>query len=313
MVDNKKNVDLKNNNDSENDSINKLNQLGHEITKLTKKPLLILYYCDAEGRIFHPDAPLLFDILSSKVEKPIEELDVLIHTKGGHPNTAYKMIQIIRKFAYKVNFLIPHHAYSGGTLMSLGANKIYMGPYASLGPIDLQLYGGALPLLSIQKYIEFIKDAKDKLSPCENPSCPNHKAIDVEKVLILELTKEFTPSQIGQLFNLKKLTEYYAKVLLNDYMFKYDENRKKTVERIVERLNTDYPSHDFDIDITIAEGLGLKVDFITPELFFVLDKFINLCHISKNNGEICFFLPRDKLEGSRNDFRTPYFALFMYI
>ncbi len=283
----------------------KIQEAAKKIISHTAKPLLIMFYCDINGKIGRPDIRLLFNEMSQKLGQ-VENLDVLIHTNGGHPNTAYLLIQQIRKFAKKVNFLIPHHAYSGGTLMALGSNKITMGPYASLGPIDLQLFGGRLPLLNIDKYVEFVKHAKEVTS--------DNKVGEVEDrfstELLLQLTKEIPPTKIGELFRMRKLSEYYAKILLSDYMFANMDYRQRNVERIVKRLNSDYPDHSFDIDITIARGLGLEVELMKPPLFYLTDSFINFCELGKANGEICPFIDRDKCEDEEEDFRIPYFDAF---
>lgn len=282
-----------------------IQEVGLKIVEQTKKPLVVLFYCDTNGQILRPDIKNLFNLMSQKLGQ-VDDLNVLIHTNGGHPNTAYLLIQQIRKFAKNVNFLIPHHAYSGGTLMALGANQIIMGPYASLGPIDLQLFGGRLPLLNIDKYVEFVKHAKEITS--------DNRVGEVEgrfsTELLLQLTKEIPPTKIGELFRLRKLSEYYAKILLSDYMFANLDYRQKNVERIVKRLNSDYPDHSFDIDINIAKGLGLEVNLMKPDLFYLTDSFINLCELSKRNGEICPFVDRDKCEGEEEDFRIPYFEAF---
>lgn len=282
---------------------------GEDIANSRGNPLLAMYYCDVNGSIFKPDIEGLFTLLASRLKNKVEKLDVLLHTRGGDPNTSYLLIQTIRKFTKRVNFLIPQHAYSGGTLMCLGADEIFMGPYASLGPIDLQMFGGKLPVLSIDKYIEFVKHAKETITGCD-PGCPKFEST-IADALLLQLTNEIPPTKIGELFRLRKLSEYYAKILLSDYMFKYDDYRKKRVDRIVKRLNSEYPDHSFDIDYCIAKGLGLRVNLMEGELFFSTDKFINFCEMSKIGGEICPFLPRDKCEESDQDFRTPFFEVFL--
>lgn len=294
---------------TEQDSdVKKLEDFGKEINNLTKRPLLVMYYCDVEGEITDYDVQIVFnELMKSFGFNKIRELDVLIHTRGGNPNASYLLIQTIRKFAEKIYFLVPQHSYSGGTLMSLGSDKVFRGPYASLGPIDLQLNGK--PLLSIEKYVEFVKHASESLSPCNYSSCSSHHN-HVGEALLLQLTKEFNPTEIGQFFQLRKLSEYYAKILLNDYMFRYDEFRKKKVERIVKRLNSEYPDHGFDIDFNIAKGLGLNVELMEPNLFISTNMFINLCDILKFKGKICHFLPRDKLEEKSFDLRVPFFQIF---
>ncbi|MFW9880797.1 MAG: hypothetical protein ACFFG0_47655 [Candidatus Thorarchaeota archaeon] len=282
-------------------------KVGKDIVSYTKRPLVVMYYCDINGSIFKPDISALFSKLTSEINGKVEEMDVLLHTKGGHPNTAYLLVQTLRKFTHKLNFLIPEHAYSGGTLMTLGADNIIMGPYASLGPIDLQL-GRSLAVIDIDQYVQFVKHAKETITGCD-PNCPKHES-PIADSLLSELTREIPPTKIGALFRLRRLSEYYARVLLSDYMFKYLDYRKNEVDRIVKRLNSEYPSHGFDIDFHIANGLGLKVERMELQLFFMTDIFIKLCDLGKMRGEICSFLPRDKCEDKEQDFRLPFFEVF---
>ena len=292
-------------------------ELGNQIANYRKKPLLIMYYCDDAGQIIPYDVKHIYSKhLKPNIKESLEELDILLHTMGGHPNSAYLLIQTIRKFAKKINLLIPNHSYSAGTLMALGCDNLIMGIYASLSPIDVQIFGGRFPLLSIQKYVEFVRYVRDSLIACGDPHCkvhnPNSTAYEnLSKDLLLELAKEFDPSDIGQLFNLRKLSEYYGKILLNDYMLRNQEKRKEIVERIINRLNSDHPAHNFDIDFEIASGLGLTTELMDSKLFEMTDMFIYLCDFCKKQGDICEYVPRDKLEDKESDYRVPYFRLIL--
>ncbi len=281
--------------------LGQLNQIGRDIVLYRNRPLVIMYYCDSYGSMYKMDVNALYDTLSKRITGKIQELDVLLHTTGGNPNTAYLLIQTLRKFANKINFLVPLHAYSGGTLMVLGADNIIMGPYASLGPIDIQAYGGAIPILNIEKYVEFVKFAQEQIV---------NSSVSVS--LLLELTKEIKPSILGELFRLRKLTEYYARILLSDYMFKNSDQRKFIVDRIINRLNTENPDHSFDIDYHIANGIGLNVELMDDLLFKFCEKLIYLCDSSKHGGEICKFLQRDLCEDKEQDFRLPFFEVYPF-
>jgi ClpP class serine protease len=52
--------------------------------------------------------------------------------------------------------MVPHYAMSGGTLIALAADEIYMDPHAVLGPVDPQLGDatGSYPATSILKVVE---------------------------------------------------------------------------------------------------------------------------------------------------------------
>ena len=54
--------------------------------------------------------------------------------------------------AAEVTAVVPHYAMNGGTMISLGADRIVTGDHAALGPIDPQL--GQYPAASILTAVE---------------------------------------------------------------------------------------------------------------------------------------------------------------
>src|ERR1700704_7070318 len=66
-------------------------------------------------------------------------LDIVLHTPGGLALAALQIARAIRGHKAKVTVFVPHHAMSGGTLISLAADEIVMSSHAVLGPIDPQL------------------------------------------------------------------------------------------------------------------------------------------------------------------------------
>jgi hypothetical protein len=69
----------------------------------------------------------------------ITEVDFLIHSPGGGPDEAYKIIRTLRKNFETVNIIVPFWAKSAATLLSLGGSSIIMDEFAEFGPIDVQL------------------------------------------------------------------------------------------------------------------------------------------------------------------------------
>ena len=58
----------------------------------------------------------------------------------------------LRKHPARVTVFVPHYAMSGGTMLALAADEIYMDENAVLGPVDPQI--GNYPAVSILKAIE---------------------------------------------------------------------------------------------------------------------------------------------------------------
>lgn len=63
-------------------------------------------------------------------------IDLLLHTNGGEGVVPWRLLTLLRSFAATVNLLVPHNAFSGGTLTALGADRVVMHPMGTLGPID---------------------------------------------------------------------------------------------------------------------------------------------------------------------------------
>lgn len=68
-----------------------------------------------------------------------KDIDILVHSTGGDPLAAWKLMSVLRERFEKVAVLVPYMAFSAATLFALGADEIAMHPHASLGPIDPQI------------------------------------------------------------------------------------------------------------------------------------------------------------------------------
>src|SRR5262249_43415249 len=79
----------------------------------------------------------LDDIITTPASET--EIDVWIESLGGDAHAAYKLVLELRDRCRKLQAVIPDLAKSAATLLTLGMEKIYMGPAAELGPLDVQL------------------------------------------------------------------------------------------------------------------------------------------------------------------------------
>lgn len=79
-------------------------------------------------------------------------IDIVLHTPGGLVLASEQIARAIRKHPARVTVFVPHYAMSGGTLISLAADEIYLDENAVLGPVDPQL--GNFPAASILKVVE---------------------------------------------------------------------------------------------------------------------------------------------------------------
>jgi len=65
-----------------------------------------------------------------------QNLDVVFYSRGGVVNAARRIALLLREFAGRVRFLVPHYCESAGTVTALSADEIIAGPLAIFSPID---------------------------------------------------------------------------------------------------------------------------------------------------------------------------------
>jgi len=282
----------------------KFEKIINEITSTRKKPLLVMFYSDPAGQILPCDIDALEhifdDFLKEKGKEGFEELDLLIHTHGGDADTSYRLIQLIRSYCKKLDVLVAIHAHSGGTLITFGADSIEMGRSATLSPVDVQIGASSLPLMSIEKYIEFLEDTITRACKIKEESN--------KTMFITELTKKLVdqvcPTDLGELFRLRGLTEKHSKTLLHNYMFKNDSSKKELAEKIFLAFTKESPTHAFAMDYELVKESGLKVIRMEDKIYKCCKNLIDILVRLKRYGVICPFY------SSSINQRLPYFKIF---
>lgn len=67
-----------------------------------------------------------------------DNLELLIHSSGGLPENARKIVKMCREYCNNFIVVVPDAAKSAATIVALGSDKIVMGITSELGPIDPQ-------------------------------------------------------------------------------------------------------------------------------------------------------------------------------
>ena len=78
--------------------------------------------------------PLIYEHLRAVGRQ--DKLDLFFYTSGGHLDSVWPLVRLLRSFGKKFSVLAPMKALSAGTLLCLGADEIVMGEAAQLSPID---------------------------------------------------------------------------------------------------------------------------------------------------------------------------------
>jgi ClpP class serine protease len=86
--------------------------------------------------IAKPDVDNVYDCLLQMGPQP--KLDVIIFSRGGDPDQAYVIGNLLQSFtSEKLTIIVPRFAKSATTLIVCAGDEVAMGPASELGPIDL--------------------------------------------------------------------------------------------------------------------------------------------------------------------------------
>jgi ClpP class serine protease len=157
-------------------------------------------------------------------------ISMVLHTPGGLVLAAEQIAAALAGHPAAVTVYVPHYAMSGGTLISLAADRIVMSPSAVLGPVDPQI--GDMPVASILAAVE----QKDK------------NEVDDKTLILADVGRKAqhqVETFVGKLLA-KRLSEDHAQDLAH-------------------ALSEGRWTHDFPIDAELAQTLGLPVSTDLPD------------------------------------------------
>lgn len=246
-----------------------------------KLPLLLL----SMAEVNHISAILAAKELRGK---EVPELDVILHTPGGHIESAYKIVKLLRKHASKVNIVVPAYAKSAGTLISLAGETLVLTTVSELGPLDVQLREHQ------EGDVDTYKSALNGYKALGQIQAHAVENMDAAVTLILNRTREngmmlkdviklaieFSGSTSGCLYsqlhpktiaeNARSLDvgKQYGMRILERYM---GWSREKA-NPVIHQLVYEYPSHEFIIDREELSDLGFSVESPEGELEIMLEK-----------------------------------------
>jgi membrane-bound ClpP family serine protease len=82
--------------------------------------------------------------------------DLILHTPGGYVFYTQLLSKAIKSYGAEVRAFVPFYAMSGGTILALSCDQLFMGAFACLGPVDPQL-GGLFSYGSAKSWKEVLR------------------------------------------------------------------------------------------------------------------------------------------------------------
>ena len=194
------------------------------------------------------------------LKEPPKEIDLLVNSNGGDGLASWRLITLLREYLGKegkITCLVPFYAFSAATLIAAGCDRIYMHPWATLGPVDPQMIVNnkdgtqQFAYEDVSAYTNFLK---------EEAGITEQK----EKVeLLSSLVNQITPNAIGAAKRASMQSITMAEKLLKLHM---TGNEAQTAETIAQKLSKSYYSHGHAVTKTEAKQLGLKLSEEDPTI-----------------------------------------------
>ncbi len=204
---------------------------------------------------------------------PISDgLFLVLDTPGGDQMYAYRTMKYLDNL-YKnkpVYVIVPDMAMSAGTLMALGADKIYMFPDSCMGPLDPQKPhpedDTMISTLDIRDAISTIAAQtaaatriilQDNLEVGMPKTLAIKLATDSAVKLFQPITSKIDPYHLNESVRVSELNSMYGARLLMMRMTK--ENPSKAIS-ISSDLTNNYMFHGYAITLDEALSKGLAVE-----------------------------------------------------
>ncbi len=117
---------------------------------------LIVFIGSIHSAVITPFEETLYEADST------HDLHLMLCTLGGDLETALRLIRQAQSQCKKLTVIVPDQAKSAGTLVTLGAHHILMGPTSDLGPIDPQLRVGN-PWVAARTIMDAVEDVEERI------------------------------------------------------------------------------------------------------------------------------------------------------
>ncbi|WKZ23708.1 MAG: hypothetical protein QY312_03005 [Candidatus Dojkabacteria bacterium] len=207
-----------------------------------------------------------------------EKLAILLFGPGGSGAAAYRLIKLIRTYTKVLVVLVPDAAASAMTMFSLGADLLMTGPLTTFSAIDSSLANHKLAprdengspvsveITQIVKFLEMVK-------------ADTYDSTDFSKGAYKALTEKVHPLLLGAIqrsFSLsKRLTASILKTHMSD---------EAQIQRIVDKLNDEFPTHSYPVLAEDLTEMGIKTSEMSVELNRLCTNLIDLYRVFASGG-----------------------------
>ena len=249
-------------------------------------------------------------ICLSLEQKKSEKAVLLISTPGGDPHAGFRIARALQHTYEGFDALIPGSCKSAGTLIVIGARKLYLDDMSELGPLDVQ----------VKKSDEVI-GRNSGLDILQAVNYLQSQAMNAFRGYLLELTRDAGLStRVASDIASKLTTGLYEPVFAQidpmrlaemqramEIAFAYGErlNEKSANLKLngLSRLVTGYPSHGFVIDRKEAKTIFTLVEKPKGALLQLSKAFGDKMQQNtySSNPDVAIYFIEDPTEGKSRE------------
>lgn len=212
--------------------------------------------------------------------RPKDRLVVLLTTPGGYIEVVERMVAVFRRHYETIEYVIPNHAFSAGTVLALSGDKIWMDYFSVLGPIDPQFVFENGERRAGMGYLREYENLIQKINEADSPS-----DVTAEMTFLIE---KFDPAK---LFAIEQAIEH-SKSLLIDWLPKHkfkdwsktrgrglevgEDMKKARAENIAQILGDASYWHSHGRGISMSELESDEIGLIIDDFGSENDRNINI-------------------------------------
>ena len=237
--------------------------LLEKIGKFLDAPI-ITYYNGSGGSICNNDAVAIYELLARK--ERVKHLYFCISSDGGNGIAALRIVNILRNSCEKLTLLVPANCASAATMLALGADEIIMGPLAFLTAVDTSLTHDLSP---VDKNNSLVSVSMDELNRVMKLWQENIKTNDENPYKTLY--NYIHPLVFGAVDRASSLSLKICREILS-----YHLNDEEKIMQIAQKLNSDYPAHEYPILLREARSIGLNIKEMDADLAVILRELMQI-------------------------------------
>lgn len=209
---------------------------------------------------------------------PQDKLSLVLNSPGGSIEAAFGIAKAIRGQCQEFEVIVPDIAKSAATLIALAADRILLGQFGELGPLDPQIPdreggSGRRSPLEIVKGLEYLRDYYIETFDLMVRFLLEQSGMDVAHTME-HATEALSPiagalynsvgyRELGEAVRYLTVSQQYAR----ETMRRWSPLDQASSDAVVETLVWEYPDHGYMIDVDEAHRIGLNnVERLPPGL-----------------------------------------------